>query len=306
VSSEASIVGDAFKKVKPGDPLAIPAATFNTFVDAARDFLARQHQQVQSSTPSGRHNCIVLVRNDSGADRQRFDVLGISGPVFNPSSDEDAFKNYPAMTGVTPVRQDHRGRFVILLEPVPAGKLARAVAAGVVPARLDVPDENYPYRLAEITDGSAANLKAASVGSATILWREGGTGIQWALVRLGNQTVSDESFWGRITASLADGANRWRYSFVEVEKTVPGYGGWSQKSGGHIGAVNARNSIEDMNSASGVQGNGVNVANLDTDRYTFTIRPCPSNCIVRMHEVRFGSTTEYWFAYANGVDGSCD
>jgi len=179
-------MGDAMKKVKPGDPLVIPAATFNTFIDSARDFLARQHQQAQAGTPSGRHNCIVLVRNDSGSDRERFDVLGISGPVFDPASDDEAFKNYPVMTGVTPVEDDHRGKFVILLEPVPAGKLARAVAAGVVPARANVPDEDFPYRLAEVTDGSAAHLTAVKRGSAAILWREGGTGVQWALVRLGN------------------------------------------------------------------------------------------------------------------------
>lgn len=179
-------MGDAMKKVKPGDPLVIPAATFNTFIDSARDFLARQHQQAQAGTPSGRHNCIVLVRNDSGSDRERFDVLGISGPVFDPASDAEAFKNYPAMTGVTPAEDDHQGKFVVLLEPVLAGKLARAVATGVVPARVNVPDEDYPYRLAEITDGSAANLTAAKRGSAAILWREGGTGVQWTLVRLGN------------------------------------------------------------------------------------------------------------------------
>lgn len=180
-------MGDAMKKVKPGDSLAIPAATFNTFVDAARDFLSRQHQQNQSGTPGRQYRPgVILVRNDSGADRERFDVLGIDGPVFDPASDEDAFKNYPAITGVTPAEDDHQGKFVILLEPIVAGKLARAVAAGVVPARVDVPDEDYPYRLAEITDGSAANLTAVKIGSAAILWREGGTGVQWALVRLGN------------------------------------------------------------------------------------------------------------------------
>ncbi|HOW17475.1 MAG TPA: hypothetical protein PLC79_00445 [Phycisphaerae bacterium] len=51
------------KKVKPGDPLVIPAPTSNTFVDAARDFLARQHQQAQAGTPSGKHNCIVPAIN---------------------------------------------------------------------------------------------------------------------------------------------------------------------------------------------------------------------------------------------------
>jgi len=178
-------MGDPMKKVKPGEPLAIPAATFNTFVDAARDFLARRHQQAQAGTPSGRHNCIVLVRNDSVFDRERFEVLGIDGSVFDPGTDIEAFKNHPVMTGVMPVEPDHRGKFVVLLEPVASGELAHAVAAGVVPARINVPDEDYPYYLAEVTNGSPVNLAVAKVGSATILWRQGGTGVQWALLRLG-------------------------------------------------------------------------------------------------------------------------
>ncbi len=32
----------SLRKVQSGDPLTIPAATFNTFVDAAQDFLRRQ------------------------------------------------------------------------------------------------------------------------------------------------------------------------------------------------------------------------------------------------------------------------
>jgi len=73
-------MSDPLKKVKPGDPLVIPAPTFNTFVDAANDFLGRRHDQFQGSSPAARHNGIVLVRNDSGADRDRFDVLGVSAP----------------------------------------------------------------------------------------------------------------------------------------------------------------------------------------------------------------------------------
>jgi hypothetical protein len=178
-------MGDTLRKVKPGDPLAIPAATFNTFVDSARDYLQRRHNQRGQATPSGRHNCIIHVRNDSGADRERYEVLGIDSPIFDPASDEEAFKNAPAMAGVTPAEADHAGKFVVLLEPVAAGELALAVAAGAVPARVDVPDEDFPYRLAEVTDASAANLTAVKRGSAAILWRAGGTGVQWALVRLG-------------------------------------------------------------------------------------------------------------------------
>jgi hypothetical protein len=110
-------------------------------------------------------------------------------------------------------------------------------------------------------------------------------------------------FWAKITASTADGTNRWKYSWVEVYKSAAGYAGWSTLTGGRSGTTNARNSIEDMNSGTDVQGNGVDVANL---LGTFALQPCPANCIVRMHQVGFGSTTEYWFSYANGVDGECD
>ena len=35
-------MGDMLKKVQPGDPLKIPAATFNAMIDAARDYQNRQ------------------------------------------------------------------------------------------------------------------------------------------------------------------------------------------------------------------------------------------------------------------------
>ena len=90
------------QKVNPGDPLVIPAVAYNTFVDAARDYLARQQDQAQTRQAGARHSGIVLVRNDSGSDRSRFDVLGVAGAVFDPAADLDAFKNCPALSGVTP------------------------------------------------------------------------------------------------------------------------------------------------------------------------------------------------------------
>jgi len=214
-------MGDAFKKVKRGDPLAIPAATFNTFVDAARDFLARSHQQGQSATPTGRHQCTVLVRNDSGSDRGRYELLGVGGPLFDPGSYEDAFKNHPAVTGVTPVQDEHRGRFVILLEPVASGQLGRALTTGVVPARVDVPDEDYPYAYAEVADSVATHLLARQEGSASILWREGGTGLQWALVELGPR-VALRVFPVSLSAvgggpGDAENPPSWTYEVTEVE-----------------------------------------------------------------------------------------
>jgi hypothetical protein len=41
---------------------------------------------------------------------------------------------------------------------------------------------------AEIADGVTSLLAACPSGSAQVLWREGGTGAQWAVVKLGNDT----------------------------------------------------------------------------------------------------------------------
>jgi hypothetical protein len=49
-------VGDPFKKVRPGEALQIPAETFNTFLDAARDFKARQ-RSIARDDPVRRRAC---------------------------------------------------------------------------------------------------------------------------------------------------------------------------------------------------------------------------------------------------------
>lgn len=123
---------------------------------------------------------------------------------------------------------------------------------------------------------------------------------------------SDVGFWAKITGNAADGANRWKYAWSEVEKTVAGYGGWTVLADGRTGttaASPARNTIEDINNdtAETVLGNGVTVSSLDTAEATFTLKACTTSNIVKMHEVVVvGGTPEYWFSYENGVDGSCD
>ena len=52
LSGQGSEMPDHFKKVQSGDPLAIPAQTFNTFIDAAWAHRERQHQQAQTGTPT--------------------------------------------------------------------------------------------------------------------------------------------------------------------------------------------------------------------------------------------------------------
>ena len=43
---------DALRKVRSGNPLVIPAGTYNTFVDAARDYLDCRQDQAQTAKPA--------------------------------------------------------------------------------------------------------------------------------------------------------------------------------------------------------------------------------------------------------------
>ncbi|MGH7127472.1 MAG: hypothetical protein ACREIV_02810, partial [Planctomycetaceae bacterium] len=199
--------GDSFKKVQTGEPLRIPAETFNTFIDAARDFKARRQSLGRTAQLDFRQAGIVPVKNGSGSDRNRFDVLGIQRPIFTPADNLASFQNQVALVGKTPSDADHFGRFVILLEPLRDGTIGRGCISGVCPVRLNVLDEEHDW--ADVEDGENDSLKTDDAGGAFILWKEppgsgyGGYGygyyyggLRWALVRLSNFSDSDQ--WGTV------------------------------------------------------------------------------------------------------------
>ena len=178
-------MSDGLKKVQTGQPLVIPARAYNAFIDAALDFRQRTAHLGQGAQPSFSQASIVLIRNDSGSNQNRMAVLGVDAPIIDPSANEEEFKNRVALSCVAPAADTHEGKFVVLAEPIASGKIGRAYAAGVCPVKIDVPDEDHEWRFAELADGVTANLKVSMQGSAGILWRAGGTGVQWAVVRLG-------------------------------------------------------------------------------------------------------------------------
>lgn len=198
-------MGDTLKKVTAGQRLEMPAETFNTFIDAARDYLRRRQGQGDKARPERREMVIILARNDSGGDLDRFAVLGISGILYAPTENEEAFKSRPALKGVTPTAPGHRGKFLITLEPVASGQLGRCAAAGIVPVQIAVTDEDH--RFADISDGSCNTLASAPSGAARILYQESGTGTKWALVLVGSWGPPPaEDDYAVLSWSEADGA----------------------------------------------------------------------------------------------------
>ena len=193
-------------KVQSGSPLVIPARTFNSFIDAARDFQDRQRTLSRQAHRDIRQGDIILVRNDSGTDVDRFAVLGVDVPIISPADNLGNFQNQVALAGVTPTEDDHAGRFVITAGPIAASEIGLAHAAGVCPVMIDVPDEDHAL-FADVTDGQTDRLVAGASGSAVILWREGGTGVQWAVVRIGTPAPAPSLFWAEIVR--CDGRKAW-------------------------------------------------------------------------------------------------
>jgi len=176
------------KHVQRGQPLRIPALAYNAFVDATRAHQQHQTELATAGRPRARHSELVLVRNDTVTDVDRFAVLGINGVVFDPSTALETFQQRMALAGVTPADPTHRGRFVITVEPIKTDKVGLALIGGVAVVQVDASDTEIDYRHADIVDGENY-LQASSDGSATILWRASGTGLKWAVVRFGEDHV---------------------------------------------------------------------------------------------------------------------
>ena len=175
------------RRAQPGEPLAIPAAVWNDLVT-----MLRERGWEGTLRPGGKstdRDGLVLVRNSSGQDVDWFGVLAIDGVVYTPEDDESGFLGQPVLDGKKPT-EDHRGRFVILLEPIAAGAIGRALVQGLVPVKVDVADEDHEF--ADVADGECGHLASGTTGAAQILWKQAGTGTKWAIVRIGLPAPSVE------------------------------------------------------------------------------------------------------------------
>jgi len=123
------------------------------------------------------------VRNDSGADRDQYDVLGIDEPVILPADNENEFLQNWALSAVEIVADDHAKKFCILAEPIPSGGFGRAMISGVCPAVV-IREAGEDAEYAGVEDGEVT-LKAGETG-ARIIWEESGAADgapRWALVQ---------------------------------------------------------------------------------------------------------------------------
>ena len=200
------MAGDQFRKVIPGNPLSIPAAAYNAFVDAA---IAHQNRAAVGGSGAGPMTALsntIRLKNETGANLPQFSVVGIGNPVTEYSaniSDQFEFSQNPRFFKADlPTVADHTERFALVIGGVTsnANEVASCAIGGIYPCQVDVTDEAHEF--AGIKDGVVTELLSGSTGPAQILWKAAGTGTKWAIIKFpigGGGTFS-------VVQAIADGA----------------------------------------------------------------------------------------------------
>ncbi len=200
-------MADPFRKVKPGDSLAVSATAYNAILDAA---MANMRRPVTLS-PSKREqpDNFVLIMNNSGEDVGAFEILGIDGVVFGPDDSLSEFQLHPILKGVTPQEKLHKKKFVIVQEPIENGKIGRACIIGMTPAKIKVDESvaNNPeeWSVCGVVDSERGFLQASGEGVASVLWIEEGAGEKWAIVLLGGASQESVLHVGHVTSPINAG-----------------------------------------------------------------------------------------------------
>ena len=179
--------GTQLAKVQKGDPLIIKASTFNAFVDAAAAHRRGRFGVGRTITRDAGQSVVVPIKNNSGADRSRYDVLGIDGPLFDPATYPDSYKERVTLKGITPATGTHEGNFAILLEPIASGEIGQAAIAGLSVVQVNVVDADAEaFDFAEIKNATAGYLTKSATGTARVVTIQSGTGTKWAVISFGH------------------------------------------------------------------------------------------------------------------------
>ena len=183
-------MGDIFKKVQSGDPLNIPAATYNAFVAAAKAHAGQGPSRTVPKTANVMGSTVPF-KNTTSLALPRFSILCIDSPIFTPSENLAEFQNNIAFNGVAPTGNYwHIANFGILDVPLKPDEIGPAVVHGLTPVKVEVLQDEETYQFAGVVTANPARTDALKVQflnwGARILWRESGLGIKWAIVRLSN------------------------------------------------------------------------------------------------------------------------
>ena len=173
------------EKVRQGEQVVIKASTWNGFVDAANFVKEAKQNTLGGGIRSGIGGGIVPLKNMEDRDYPRFSALVITGVAVSPSANEDEFVSCPTVfegQRMTSEREDIP--YAVLLEPIAACEIGRAMLLGLTPAKVSIQSSDDQYAVPK-PNSESGELQSSETGVARILWKAGGSGSQWCVLQLG-------------------------------------------------------------------------------------------------------------------------
>jgi hypothetical protein len=183
-------------KASPGSPFVPPPAViWNNMVDAGRAWADSQLSNGAPPPSRPRPTDLIRIKNDCGADRDRGEILLISGKAITDLAEESIW-----LLGDTPTAD---GYFAILKEPIQSGDVGTAQVSGCCLATIDVIDIDHTR--AKPSAGDYV-LESSTDGPIEILYSPGTTGEQECVVRFGSSGGGGGSlFRFELTADFTTG-----------------------------------------------------------------------------------------------------
>lgn len=167
---------------RPGDPIPNEASVYNAFVDAAIAHRARQSRLSGRGSVDPVPPDAVLVKNVTDTGLGRDSIVGIGDAIITPDDNLTQFRTQQVFEAKAPVTPDHYGLWGVLVEPLRKDGIGWAQVAGLRAVQVDFDYEDQPY--ADIKNDDLEKLVGGE-GGARVIWKPEGTGIKWAVVRLG-------------------------------------------------------------------------------------------------------------------------
>jgi hypothetical protein len=181
-------MGDPYKPLPAGAAVTGMSRTaYNLMLRMLREW---RQGGGRGANRSSRTVCEVLVCNRTYLTAPAFSILGIDEPLISPFKNRFACQQRPGFNGVEPTVDNHLGKWVVLEEPIGAGKIGKAVLVGFAVVRLYVnaADDEYCDVIDAETIGGEKVYLGSGPSGARILWRENaGSGedtICWACICL--------------------------------------------------------------------------------------------------------------------------
>jgi len=168
------------------DPVQFDFQTAQRVVRAVRaveQMSGKQTGQRGGNAPQYAPPIILRLRNDSGEDREKFQVLCINEIVGGTAQDTDEQARQIYVSGINPNTGVARHTPCVLLQDCRRNDYADVVISGPVIANVNITSTSHDC--VELVNGDATKLQSADSGPGQILWVGSGTGEKLALINLG-------------------------------------------------------------------------------------------------------------------------